>query len=134
MPTLRRVKRPRRRVPIGDLDSRVRIYNRSQVPPGAGSVDAAWNFDTHDGGDGYVWAKVTTTGGKTVFDGVGNDRRTTHSIVLRALPNIGSESRVLMEDGRRLDVILAEPWDDRGEFIELLCDDRGDASKDASGL
>ena len=133
MPTLERLKRRRRRVCIGDLDSRVQIHHRSQVPPVAGSVDAAFAFQPVSG-DGYVWARVETAGGRTVFDGVAADRRVTHTVTIRKLAGVGSSSWVLLADGTRLDVVLAEALDERGEFVLLHCDARGDSAKAASGL
>lgn len=133
MPTLSRLKRARRRVCIGDLDSRVRVLHRSQVPPVSGSVDAAFDFQPV-ATDGYVWARVETVGGKTVFDGVANDRRVTHEVTIRKLAGVTSESWVLTEAGERLDVVLAEDLDGRGEFLLLRCDARGSAAKAASAL
>ena len=133
MPTLERIKRRRRRVCIGDLDSRVRIYHRSQVPPVFGSPDAAFAFQAVEG-DAYVWARIETRDGKTVFDGVANDRRVTHVVTIRMLAGVTSESWVLLEDGRRLDVVLAETFDERAEFLNLLCDDRGVDTKRASAM
>lgn len=133
MPTLQRLKRRRRRVCVGDLDSRVRVYHRSQVPPAFGSVDAAFAFQAVSG-DGYVWARVETVGGKTVFDGVAGDRRVTHEVTIRHLAGVTSESWVLLEDGTRLDVVLAEGLDERGEFLLLRCDARGSDALPASAL
>lgn len=133
MPTLSRLTRRRRRVCVGDLDSRVQVLHRSQVPPVSGSVDAAFAFQAVSG-DGYVWARVETTGGKTVFDGVAGDRRVTHEVTIRKMAGVTSSSWVLLEDGQRLDVVLAENLDERGEFLLLRCDARGDAAKAASAL
>lgn len=133
MPSLERMKRKRRRVCIGDLDSRVRVLHRSQVPPVSGSADAAFAFQSV-ALDGYVWAMIETSGGRTVFDGVANDRRVTHVVTIRNLSGVTSASWVLLEDGTRLDVVLAEGLDERGEFIRLLCDARGSDAKPHSAL
>lgn len=133
MPTLERLKRRRRRVCIGDLDSRVRIYHRSQVPPVAGSVDAAFAFQAVES-DGQVWARVETVGGRTIFDGVANDRRVTHEVTIRHMAGVNSGSWVVLSDGTRLDVVLAEQFDERGEFIRLFCDARGSDAKPHSAL
>lgn len=133
MPSLERMKRRRRRVCIGDLDSRVRLLHRSQVPPVAGSVDAAFDFQAL-ATDGYVWAMVETSEGRTIFDGVANDRRVTHVVTIRSVPDVTSSSWVLLEDGTRLDVVLAEGLEERGEFIRLLCDARGSDAKPHSAL
>lgn len=133
MPSLERLKRRRRRVCIGDLDSIVRVYHRAQVPPVSGSVDAAFALAAVSG-DGSVWARVETVSGRTVFDGVANDRRVTHTVAIRRLAGVTSESWVVLEDGTRLDVVLAETLDERGEFMVLLCDARGSEAKPASAL
>ncbi len=133
MPTLHRLKRKRRRVCAGDLDTRVRIETRSQVPPPIGAVDAEFAFSPIDG-DGYVWANVQTASGRTVFDGVSQDRRVTHSIVIRALADADAEVWVVLPDGTRLDVVQSEALDERGQFVELLCDARGPESRALSGL
>ena len=131
MPSLERMKRKRRRVCIGDLDSRVRVLHRSQVPPVAGSVDAAFAFQPI-AQDGYVWAMIETVDGRTVFDGVANDRRVTHRVTVRNLDDVTSATWVLLEDVTRLDVVLAERFDERGEFVRMLCDARGSDAKPAS--
>lgn len=132
MPTRQVLHRKKRQSPIGDLDTRVTIHRRRQVPPVAGSVDAAFEFTPIEA-DGEVWAKVETRDGKTVFDGVANDRRVTHEVTIRALSGVGSESWVLLRDGTRLDVVVAETLDERQEFMRLSCDARGRDAKPASG-
>lgn len=131
MPSLVRLKRRRRRVCIGDLDSRVRVMRRAQVPPVAGSVDAAFAFSAVET-DGYVWAMIETQDGKTVFDGVATDRRVTHVVTIRTLAGVTATSWVLLDDGSRLDVVLVETMDERGEFMRLLCDARGSDAKAGS--
>lgn len=133
MPELVRLKRKRRRVCAGDLDSRVKIENRSQVPPVYGAADAAFAFGAVSG-DGYVWAKVETSSGKTVFDGVSFDRRITHRVTIRQLAGVTAQSWVLLADGTRLDVVQVETFDERGQFMDLLCDARGDSSRAMAGL
>ena len=133
MPTLHRLKRKRRRVCVGDLDTRVQIETRSQVPPPIGVVDAEFLFSPISG-DGYVWARVETLSGRTVFDGVSQDRRVSHSVVIRTLAGADAEVWVKLADGTRLDVVQAEAYDERGEFTELLCDARGPDHLALSGL
>lgn len=132
MPTRQVLPRKKRQAPIGDLDTRVTVHRRRQVPPVAGSVDAAFAFQAIEG-DGEVWAKVETKDGKTVFDGVSNDRRVTHEVTIRTLAGVTSESWVLLRDGTRLDVVVAETLDERGEFTRLSCDARGSSAKLAAG-
>lgn len=133
MPTLHRIKRRRRRVCAGDLDSRVRVERRSQIPPQVGEVDAEFLFEPMVG-DGYVWARVETTSGRTVFDGVSQDRRVTHVVTMRRFADVEATEWVKLPDGVRLDVVQVEGLDERGQFVELLCDARGHESRALSGL
>lgn len=134
MPNRQILRRPKRQAPIGDLDTRVAVHRRRQVPPVHGAVDAAFEFAAVDG-DGMVWAKVQTVAGRTLFDGVAReDRAVTHSVTIRRLPGVSSESWVLLRDGTRLDVVHVQNFDERGEFLELLCEAAGLSSRAAAGL
>lgn len=134
MPSRQILRRPKRQSPIGDLDTRVTVHRRRQVPPVFGSVDAAFEF-TGVAGDGTVWAKVQTVTGKTIFDGVAReDRAVTHSVTIRTLAGVSAESWVLLADGTRLDVVAVQNFDERGEFLELLCEAAGLSSRAAAGL
>ena len=134
MPTRQILRRPKRHAPIGDLDTRVQIHRRRQVPPVHGAVDAEWEFSPVSG-DGWVWAKIQTVTGKTLFDGVAReDRAITHAVTIRKLAGVTSEAWVRLPDGSRLDVVHVQNFDERGEFLELLCEASGLETRNAAGL
>lgn len=134
MPERKILRRAIRQAPIGDLNVRVTIQNRRQVPPVFGSVDAAFEF-TESGESGQVWAKVETMSGRTLFDAVARaDRAVTHAVTIRRRSDVTSESWVLLADGTRLNVVEVENFEERGEFARLLCEATGQSSRPLAGL
>lgn len=134
MPERKVMRRPIRQAPIGDLNTRVTLQNRRQVPPTFDSVDAAFEF-TEAGASGQVWAKVETVSGRTLFDAVARvDRAVTHAVTIRRRADVTSESWVLLADGTRLDVVEVENFEERGEFARLLCEASGLSSRPLAGL
>lgn len=134
MPERKVMRRPIRQAPIGDLNTRVTLQNRRQVPPTFDSVDAAFEF-TEAGSSGQVWAKVETLSGRTLFDAVARvDRAVTHAVTIRRRSDVTSESWVLLADGTRLDVVEVENFEERGEFARLLCEASGLSSRPLAGL
>lgn len=122
------IRRGRRRVSVGDLRDRVTLQERSIEPPAFGEAGYGEEFDSSV----EVWAAITTTAGKLLFDGVGTDVAITHEVFVRFDPNVTSESWIELADGRRLDVVKPEDYEERGEFLRLLCTERGSRDKEAS--
>ena len=131
MPKLHKLLRKRRRVPIGELNSKIFVEDRIQDAPSFGTVDAAMSFGEFNGAT-EVWAKVDTKSGKVVFDGIETDRRVTHEITFRRLSGLTAESWMRLQDGTRLDIVSVEDLDGRGEFQIAQCEATGASSKQGS--
>ena len=126
MPKCSFVKRKHRKICIGDLNTLIKLQSRDIVEPDFDSVDFDENFvDTSE-----VWSLVETATGKTVFDGVDTDINVTHMIFVRFDVTVTSETWVELES-RRLDILFTENLENRGEWLLLMCTDRGigEASK-----
>lgn len=122
-----KIKRPKRQVCVGDLDTMITLQDRDITPPPFGDPDFDENFT--DTGD--VWAMVKTVSGKTWFDGVSTDINITHEIYIYYDPTVGAETWVLL-NGRRLDILDVDNLDERDEFLKLTCIDKGPATKEAN--
>lgn len=105
---------------IGDMRHRVYLHDRSITPPAFGTVD----FDELFVGV-TRWAAVKTYRGKAVFDGVSGDNLVTHELFMRYEEGITSESFIQLSDGRRFKVLDTENYEERNEYIVLMCTDRG---------
>ncbi len=128
MPKLKRLLRRRQRVPVGDLDTLIWVEDRTQVAPAFGAVDADHDFDPHPSAV-QVWARVETTSGKTIFDGVATDRKITHRIVFRFLFGVTAQTWLRLQDGTRLDIVDLTDLDERGEFVQAMCEATGSDTK-----
>lgn len=120
------LRRPHRKVCIGDLNDVIKLQTRDITEPIFDVVDFDENFtDLPD-----VFAKVETASGKTIFDGVNTDVNITHMITIRFDAVITAETWVEFE-GRRLDIIDTEDLEERHEWLLLMCLERGvgEASK-----
>ena len=120
------IKRRHRKLCIGDLNTLIKLQSRSITEPLFGGTD----FDEDFVDTGEVWAKVETVSGKTIFDGVGSDIVVTHMITIRFDSSVSNETWIEL-DGKRIDILNFEDWEERHEFLLLLCTNRGvgEASK-----
>lgn len=110
-----------RKVCVGDLNHRIKLLPRDMTEPGFGETDFGEDFT----GGVEAWAKVYTTAGKTIFNGVNTDVNVTHEIYIRFQSGVGAETWVELQDGTRLDVVMSEDLDERKEWLLLLCTERG---------
>jgi SPP1 family predicted phage head-tail adaptor len=124
------VRPPRRKLCAGDLNRVVRIKDRQIGTPmfdentGLLDVDFTENFGVDQ--DLNIWVGIKTLSGKTIFNGVGTDQVTlTHELLLYYDATITSESWIVTDDGRLLDVIKTEDFDEQGVYMRLLCVERG---------
>lgn len=128
MPKCIRIKRKKRQVCIGDLDTRIILQDRSIKPPVFGDPDFDEDFANTD----TVWAAVNTVSGKTFFDGVNSDINISHVIFIRFDSAVTAETWVELEDGQRLDILDTENLEQRGEFLKLTCTIRGNKTLGAT--
>ncbi len=128
MPSRIRIKSKKRVVCIGDLKDRITLQDRNIQPPVFGSVDFDENFKTF----GIAWALIKTVSGKTHFDGVSKETNITHEIHIVFDETVTDQTWIILEKGRRLDILEFENLDERSQFLKLICTDRGASSKPAT--
>ncbi len=116
------IRRPRRVLCVGDLDTRVILHKRSLEEPGFGETDFKEDFKALQ----EVWAKVRTTSGKAFFSGAHVDVSVTHEISIRYRADVSSETWIELLDGRLLDVVDVENLEERNEWLVMPCTERGD--------
>lgn len=122
MPKCIRIKRKKRQICLGDLDSLITLENRNIQAP---------EFDTVDFDEVFteaipdVWAMIETVRGKTFFDGVNTEKDITHLIYIMFDLTVTAETWVKFNDGRRFDILDVENLDERSQFMLLHCQDKG---------
>lgn len=114
------IRRKNRKVCIGDLNKLITLQSRAITPPDFGDPDFDETFT--DGDD--VWAAVNTVDGKTFFDGVNTDVNITHEFYIRYDATVTAETWVEMDD-RRFDILRTNDLDERQDFMQLICVERG---------
>ena len=99
----------------------VTLQDRDIQAPIGGSPDFDLQFSA-----GEPWTCIIKTPrGKTLFDGVGTDRPITHELCGPYLAGVTAETWVLLEDGRRLDILDVENCCEANERLKLRCTERG---------
>ena len=116
--------RTRRKIALGDLRDRVRVQVRSLTPPVAGVTNFTEDFNEKDGIE--VWAKVATVSGRTFFDGVNSvDISVSHEITIRFRSDIEAQNWLELLNGTKLKIVNVENFEQRDEYLRLLCTERG---------
>jgi len=129
MPKCVKIRRKKRQICVGDLDTEIILENRNIAPPLFGSS----NFDENFTPNATVWAMVSTVSGKTFFDDVNTAISITHEIGIRFDATVTAETWIRL-GSRRIDILDVNDLDERGEFMLLTCTDRGADTKDASKI
>ena len=127
MPRCTKIRRKKRKICIGDLDTEIILQNRVLTEPLFDSVD----FDETFSATATVLAMVNTVSGKTFFDGVNTDINITHKIGIRFDATVTAETWIEL-NGNRLDILQTENLEGRGEWLILTCVDRGSTTKNAT--
>lgn len=122
-----KIRRKKRQVCIGDMQDEIIIQNRSIVAPEFGKT----NFDENFTPNVTVWSAIETVTGKTFFDGVNTDTPITHIIYIFFDSTVTAESWIEFE-GRRIDILKVEDFEERHEFMLLTCVDRGLLTREAA--
>jgi len=115
-----KIRKKKRQYCSGDLIDPINIQERSITPPSSGT-DFGIKFDA----DRVVMSAINTVSGQTFFDGVETDTPITHEIGFRFDDTVSAESWILLEDGRRLDILNLEDLDNRHQWMRAQCTDRG---------
>lgn len=122
-----KIRRKKRQVCVGDLNTEIILQDRAITEPLFGDPDFDENFtDT-----ATVWAAVNTVDGKTFFDGVSTDTNITHEIFIRYDATVTAETWIEL-GGQRIDILRVQNLEERNQFMKLICSDRGATSAEAS--
>lgn len=127
MPVCRKIKSIKRQICIGDLKDRIELSIRSQVSKNDGKIKSVMDFTAL----ATVWAKVTTTRGSQLFDGVEISDPFTHQIEIRYRDDVDAEKWIDFK-GNRYDIVDVQDYDERHDFLLLLCKKKGDQTKEAN--
>jgi head-tail adaptor len=124
------VRTPKRKLCAGDLNREIRVKDRQMGAPifdeDTGMIDTDFTENFGVDQDLTIWAGIKTLTGKTIFDGVSTDPTTlTHEVLCYFDDRITSQSWLLTDDGRLLDIIKVEDFDEQGRYSRLLCRERG---------
>jgi SPP1 family predicted phage head-tail adaptor len=99
---------------IGDLDRRLVLETRLDVPDDIGGVVRSWVFVD------VVWSRVVALSGAQRFEGEREESAITHVITLRWRPDVTGAMR--LRDGARVYAIHAAiDGDDRRRTLSCRC-------------
>ena len=128
MPKCVKIRRKKRQVCIGDLDTEITIRTRD-LDDSIDSTDEVLSFTTVL----TAWAMVETLKDVFIVDEVtGGDQPVSHRIVIR-VPDITIDAANWVNFGSENYRILGQTdYDERGEFLELMCTVRGDDDREAA--
>jgi len=127
MPRCVRLKRKHRKVCVGDLNNTITLQNRDITAPQSG-FDATESFTTNTLD---AWAKIETSRGETVFDGVDTEVDVTHVFTIRWLSGITAETWILF-DGERFDILDTQDLEERNEWLIMKCTNKGTTANAAN--
>lgn len=127
MSKCRKIKIAKRRLCIGDLNRRIELKNRDITAPIFNTVDFIETFTPNK----CVWGGVETVSGKTHFDGVATDITITHNWYISFDETVTAETWIVYAC-RRFDILKVENFEERNEFMKLICVDRGSVDIEAS--
>lgn len=113
------LSRKKRRPCIGDLEDLIILQDRDLTAVNMG-VDATETFTEIE----TVYAKIETVRGLVIFDGVNTETNATHIFTIEFLAGITAETWVEFEL-RRFDILTPQDFEERHEFLELVCAERG---------
>ena len=113
---------------VGDLRTRITLSSRAITAPDFGQSSFGESFTTNVK---TAWASIKTINGRILFNGVDTDEALTHEIIIRYDATVTAETWIQLADTTRLDIIDVQDFEQRNEYLVLLCNARGtqEASK-----
>jgi SPP1 family predicted phage head-tail adaptor len=123
VPRCQKIRRSKRQVCVGDLDTEIILQDRAIQ----GVTTADVNFDETFTPTATVWAMIETVAGATVFDSTNTEVALTHRIYIRFDATVTAETWVEIYSDK-YDIVTVENLDRRSEFMRLNCVIRGPES------
>ena len=133
MPICQSIRKKKRRVCVGDMRDPITLNNRNITAPLFNTVDFDENFEPIDSSQPETLSLIETVDGKTYFDGVNTETPITHIIYIPFNDSVTSETWIEFE-GRRIDILRVENFDERNQFLKLTCNERGLTSREATKI
>ena len=124
MPKCVKIRRKKRQVCIGDLDTEIILSKRSIK----GLTTSDPNFDESFTAQTTVWAMVETVSGETGFDGTNTEVVITDRFYVRYDPSVDAETWIEL-DGINYRIINTTDLDRRRQFTLINATIRGDKVK-----
>lgn len=125
------IRKRKRRVCLGDLVDVITLHNREIETPAFNTVDFDETFTPINLAQPTRLSMINTVTGKTYFDGVNTEYAVTHEIYIVYDPQVTSATWLEFE-GRRIDILNVEDFEERHEFMLLTCNERGRATQEAT--
>ena len=127
-----KIRRPNRKVCIGDLSEQIEIKTRSILPPSTNSVDFGMSLVTTS----TVAAMLETKRGEAIFDSVDVSGGTIQQSInylfyIYFIPDVTFEDMVTFK-GKNFRIINSEDLDGRSQFYLLRCSIRGNEALGAN--
>lgn len=135
MSRCQKIEKPHRKICRGDLRDVITLNFRSITEPEFNSFSFDESFTPLDDLTPQTFSMIRTVEGKEYFDGAGERVFSTHHIYIAYDPRVTAEVWVTLSDpsgDRRLDILRVNDLEERHEFQQLVCADRGLVSKAAS--
>lgn len=127
------IRKKKRRVCAGDMKDPITLNFRDIQAPLFNTVDFDENFQPIDQVNPQRLSLVETVDGVTYFDGKNTEINVTHNIYISYDPQVNASVWIEF-DGRRIDILKVEDYDERKEFMKLTCNDEGLVSREASKI
>ena len=129
------IKKPHRKVCVGDMIDVVIFQFRDIQSPLFNTVDFTEQFSNIDASDPSSFALIKTPRGKTWFDGVSTEVEITHEIYIPYDERITAEVWLTIEgdsEAQRIDILDVNDLEERQEIMLLTCNNKGVVSKAAT--
>lgn len=116
------IKRRPSKVPqIGDMRTRISIFQREMLPP----VFESTSFTQSLTLIATVWSQVETVGGTVIFDDTNLKSGTTHKFTIRFRSDVNT-ANIIQFDGDSYKILEADNSNLRKRFLFLFCALLGD--------
>lgn len=110
----------------GDLDRKIAIKTRT-TPGMTTSAGIDQDFDTTNS----VWSALKTTKGRSMFYTTNLDKAVSHVFYIRYIDGLTQESWIDY-GGELYDIIDIDNYDERDEWMALMCNVRGEDDVEAN--
>lgn len=124
MTLCKKIKQRKRQVCVGALRHRIEIETRTLTPPALAAVDYGETFSNTIS----VMSHIETVSGETVFDKTNVETLISHRFYIRFRTDVTAESWIKF-NSEFYDILTTENLDNKGQFLLLRCNKRGDVVK-----